>query len=57
MVLKLEIKKDDPKTLILYWDEEIWRNVCKSLFFNELRKLPKDLQWEDFYSRFLQSRR
>ena len=52
MVLKLEIKKDDPKTLILYWDEEIWRNVCKSLFFNELRKLPKDLQWEDFYSRF-----
>lgn len=52
MVLKLEIKKEDPRTLILYWDEEIWRKVCKSLFINELIKFPRDLQWEDFYSRF-----
>lgn len=52
MVLKLEIKKDDPKTLILYWEGEIWREVCKSLFFNDLKKFPADLQREDFYSRF-----
>ena len=52
MVLKLETKKEDPRTLILYWNDEIWRNVCKSLFINELRRFPRDLQWEDFCSRF-----
>lgn len=52
MVLKLEIKKEDPKSLILCWEGQIWRKVCKSLFFNDLKKFPKDSNWEDFYSRF-----
>ncbi len=53
MALKLEIKKDDPKSLILYWEGEPWRKICKSLFLNDLKKLPMDLSWESFYSKFL----
>ncbi len=49
MSLKLEIKKD---TLILYWDGEVFRKASKSLFFYEVRKIPIDLSWEDFCSRF-----
>jgi SOS response regulatory protein OraA/RecX len=52
MVLTLEIKKDDPKTLILCWDGQIWRKLCKSLFFNDLNIVRKDLNWEDFYAQF-----
>lgn len=48
MGLKIEIKKEDPKTLILYWDGEIWKNISKSLFINELKKLPQEMPWEEF---------
>lgn len=53
MGLKLEIKKEDPKTLILCWENEVWRRVCKRLFFNDLKNIPQDLQWEDFHSHFI----
>ncbi|MBS0604976.1 MAG: RecX family transcriptional regulator [Verrucomicrobia bacterium] len=52
MSLELEIKKNDPKTLLLLWEGEVWREVGKSLFINELRKFPPGLSWEDFLSRF-----
>jgi SOS response regulatory protein OraA/RecX len=53
MVLKLEIKKNDPRTLIISWEGEVWREVCKSLFLSELKKLPPHLAKEDFFSQFL----
>jgi SOS response regulatory protein OraA/RecX len=52
MSLRLQIKKEDPKTLRVLWEEEVWREVAKSLFFNELRKFPSDLTREDFLARF-----
>jgi SOS response regulatory protein OraA/RecX len=51
-VLKLEIKKNDPKSLILHWEGQQWRKVCKSLFFKDLKKIPADLNWETFIFRF-----
>jgi SOS response regulatory protein OraA/RecX len=52
MTLDIEMKKDDPKTIVLSWDGQFWRHLGKSLFFNELIKIPQDLSWEDFLSRF-----
>jgi SOS response regulatory protein OraA/RecX len=52
MALTLEIKKNDPKTLILLWEGEKWREVYKSLFFSDLVKFPSGLPWEEFTVRF-----
>jgi SOS response regulatory protein OraA/RecX len=52
MALKIEIKKNDPKTLILFWEGEKWREVSKSLFFSDLIKLPLELTWEAFSAQF-----
>ena len=45
MDLKIEIKKD---VLILFWEEEEWRTVSKSLFLNELKKFPQGIAREEF---------
>jgi SOS response regulatory protein OraA/RecX len=52
MALKLEVKKDDPKSILAFWEEKLWRVLSKHLFFNELKKIPKDLSWEEFLERF-----
>ena len=52
MSLSLEFKKDDPKALILLWEGNPWREVPKYLFYNELRRFPVQLNWEEFLSRF-----
>lgn len=52
MGLSLEFKENDPKTLILLWEAEPWREVSKSLFFNELKRFPHGLGWEDFLGRY-----
>jgi len=52
MALTLEIKKNDPKTLILLWKGERWREVSRSLFFNDLKNIPPGLSWEEFFARF-----
>ncbi len=52
MVLDLKIKENDPKMLLIHWEGELWKEVAKSLFYNELRKFPRDLAYEDFLSRF-----
>ena len=49
MSLKLEIKKD---ILVLYWDGEVFRKVSKSLFLYEVKKIPHELSWGEFCSRF-----
>ncbi len=54
MGLELQQKKDDPKTLLLLWEGQLWKEVSKSLFFSELRKIPTHLTWEDFQTRFFQ---
>lgn len=54
MSLNLEIKKQDPRFLIISWDNEKWREVSKSLFFKDLLKLPSHLSWEEFIERFKQ---
>lgn len=52
MVLELQLKKEDPKVILLLWDGEVWREMSKSLFFNDLRKFPSGLGWEAFLERF-----
>jgi SOS response regulatory protein OraA/RecX len=52
MVLKLEIKKEDPRVIQLSWEGKVWREVHKSLFFNDLNKFPEGLTWEEFLERF-----
>ena len=52
MSLRIEAKKSDPKTLVLYWEEEVWRCVYKPLFFSGLKKISPDLSWEEFLSQF-----
>ena len=52
MSLRFEIKKGDPKSLILYWEEEAWRCVYKPLFISGLRKISPDLSWEEFLIQF-----
>lgn len=53
MGLELVEKKEDPKSLIIKWEGEIWRVVSKSLFFSELKKIPPDLSWDAFKPLFL----
>lgn len=48
----LEIKDDDPKTILLLWEGVPWRRVSRSLFFPELKKLPSKLTWEAFFEHF-----
>ena len=52
MGLSLEFKKDNPKVLSLLWEGKLWRDVPKYLFFNELRRLPDQQNWEEFVSHF-----
>ncbi len=52
MTLKTEVKNNDPQTLVILLDGEVWREVAKSLFQGELRKFPKDISREEFLSRF-----
>lgn len=52
MSLKIEEKKGDPKTLVLYWEGEIWRCVYKPLFVSGLRKISGDLSWKEFLEQF-----
>src|SRR5271154_7534312 len=52
MVLCLELKKEDPKVVILSWEGKLRRELSKSLFFNQLVKFPQDLSWDEFLSRF-----
>ncbi len=52
MTLDIEVKKEDPKTILLSWKGEVWRELSKSLFFNELRKIPRDLSRDDFLKHF-----
>lgn len=54
MGLELIQKKEDPKSLIINWEGEVWRKVSKPLFFSELRKFPSDLSKEAFTARFSQ---
>lgn len=54
MVLEIGFKKEDPNTLILSWDGEIWRNVSKSLFFSELRKISSAVTRGEFEDLFAQ---
>ncbi len=53
MGLELVEKKEDPKSLIIKWEGEIWRVVSKPLFFSELKKIPSDLSWDAFKALFL----
>lgn len=53
MALELEIKKSDPKMIVLSWEGTVWRELSKSLFFNELKKFPCGLSWGDFLARFM----
>ena len=52
MSLSWEFKKDDPKTLILLWEGNCWREVPKYLFFNELKKVSAQRNWDEFLSYF-----
>lgn len=52
MGLELKIKNDDSKALFILWEGEIWRKVYKPLFFNELKKIPRSLTWEEFLAHF-----
>ncbi len=52
MGLKIQIKKEDSKVLTLFWEDEFWREVSKSLFINDLKKIPIDLEWDEFIGRF-----
>ncbi|GEM_PF-6615509 len=52
MALELLLKKEDPKVILVLWEGEIWKEMSKSLFFNELRKIPFDLDWSGFLERF-----
>jgi SOS response regulatory protein OraA/RecX len=52
MVLRIELKKGDLKTLILYWDDEVWKHVAKSMFLKELQKIPAYVGWEEFLQIF-----
>jgi len=52
MTLELQVKKDNPKVLHLFWDGELWKSVSKSLFINEVKKFPPGLTWEELNSRF-----
>ncbi len=52
MALTLEYKKNDPKTLILLWDGEFWREVSKWLFWRELNKFSSQLTWEEFLGQY-----
>lgn len=40
MELEIKIKPGDFRTLLLLREGEVWREVSKSLFLNELRKIP-----------------
>ncbi len=52
MALSIEVKKEDPKMILLTWEGKVWRELSKSLFFNELRKIPRDLSRDDFLKSF-----
>lgn len=52
MSLSWKIKKEDPKTLILLWKGNIWREVPKYLFINDLRKISTEIAWNDFLNQF-----
>lgn len=52
MALEIQLKKEDPKTILLLWDGDLWREVSKSLFFNDLSKFSSTLLKEDFLERF-----
>lgn len=52
MMLDLQIKEKNPKILLIFCDGELWREVSKSLFYNELRNLLSNLSEEDFLNRF-----
>jgi SOS response regulatory protein OraA/RecX len=52
MGLKIELKKEDPKVLMLFLDDEFWREVSKSLFIKELKKIPQDLPLDEFMTQF-----
>jgi SOS response regulatory protein OraA/RecX len=52
MALQLEVKKDDPKSILVFWEGKLWKVISKSLFFNELRKFPGNLSEEEFLERF-----
>jgi SOS response regulatory protein OraA/RecX len=48
MTLEYKDKSEDPKTLLLYWDGELLKEVHKGLFRSELRKIPRELTKEGF---------
>lgn len=52
MSLELRLKKEDPKVVFLLWEGEVWKEVSKLLFFNELKKIPSDVDWGSFLERF-----
>jgi SOS response regulatory protein OraA/RecX len=52
MGLKLEVHKENPKRILVFWEGELWRDLNKALFFTELKKFPALLSWEDFSERF-----
>lgn len=54
MALSFFIKKEDPKTILLLWEGEVWREVCKSLFLSDLKKFSPHLSWEEFLTHFTQ---
>lgn len=52
MTLDIDFNQNNPKMLILLWKGTFWREVSKCLFFNDLKNFPRQLDWEEFLSRF-----
>ncbi len=50
MELEIKIKSGDFRTLLLLRDGEVWREVSKCLFMNELRKIPPREILEGFFA-------
>lgn len=52
MGLEYEIKVSQPKRLIIKWKGELWREVDKALFINDLRDFPSCSTTEEFIAAF-----
>jgi SOS response regulatory protein OraA/RecX len=52
MGLTFQVKKNQPQVLVLLWDGELWKEVSKSLFLSDLKKIANEENWEKFLSSF-----
>lgn len=52
MGLEIETKECDRNILILKWNGDIWKEVDRSLFINELKRFPSHLSQEEWIERF-----